>query len=824
MKVSTQVPAAPLGLDRAAFRDSVIQHLAHTRVRDQYRASAIDVMHAVGRAAHDRLADRWLECSKQQWDAGKKRVYYLSMEYLPGRLLRDGLANLGMLEEARAGLVEIGIDLDEVLEVEPDPGLGNGGLGRLASCFLDSMATLGIAGTGYGIRYDYGIFRQAITKGEQHEEPDSWLEHGTPFGIRRTETHYRVKFGGRVQPRAEKSGDKSEGGGRTFYEWVDTQDVIAEAHDIAVPGYRNDVVNTLRLWWARPVVAFDLARFNAGDHQGSVTQRNIAEHITRVLYPNDSGPTGKELRLRQEYFFVSASLQDAIQRHIARWGTLDDFSDRNVFQLNDTHPALAVAEMMRILLDEHRFTWERSWSLTKRSFAYTNHTLLPEALEVWPVHMLDKLLPRQLDIIREIDRRLGIETAALYPGDDERQAKMAIVERGPQPNVRMANLSIAGSFSVNGVSALHSQLLRERMFPELDAFFPGRFRNETNGVTPRRWIEQCNPALASLLTETVGPGWVTNLAVLRGLEAHADDAAFLERLWKIKQENKRKLVHHLAREVGVALPAERLFDVQIKRIHEYKRQLLNVLHVVHRYLRIKAGETPRVPRTVLFGGKAASAYEKAKRIIHLAGSVASVVNDDVEARAHLAVMFVPNYRVSLAEKLIPAADLSEQISTSGYEASGTGNMKFSMNGALTIGTLDGANVEIREAVGAENFFLFGLTAEEVLAKSASGYAPRDVYTSSPALKAVIDAILSGVFSPDEPGRFRPLIEPLLEHDRYFVFEDFDAYVASQDQVDALYATPAKWTRMALLNIARMGRFSSDETIRGYARDIWGVPL
>ncbi len=817
MKVRATVPAAPLGLDRASFRDSVLQHLAHTRVRDQYRASPIDIMHAVGRATRDRLADRWLECSKQQWDAGRKRVYYLSMEYLPGRLLRDGLANLGMLEEARAGLAEIGIDLDEVLEIEPDPGLGNGGLGRLASCFLDSMATLGIAGTGYGIRYDYGIFRQAIVDGQQQEEPDSWLAHGSPFGVHRTETHYTVKYGGRVEPRVDDSG-------RTFYAWVDTQDVIAEAHDVPVPGYRNDVVNTLRLWWARPVVAFDLARFNAGDHQGSVAQRNVAEHITRVLYPNDTGPTGKELRLRQEYFFVSASLQDAVQRHLARWGTLDDFSDRNVFQLNDTHPALAVAEMMRILLDEHRFTWERSWSLTKRSFAYTNHTLLPEALEVWPVYMLDRLLPRQLDIIREIDRRLGVETAGLYPDDEDRQAKMAIIERGPQPNVRMANLSVVGSFSVNGVSALHSHLLRERMFPELDAFLPGRFRNMTNGVTPRRWIEQCNPELAALFTELVGPGWVRDLDVLRGLEAHADDGALLDRLGAIKQRNKGRLVRHLEREAGVSLPTDRLFDVQIKRIHEYKRQLLDILHVVHRYLRIQAGELPAAPRTVLLAGKAASAYEQAKRIIHLAGSVASVVGADPVAREHVRMMFVPNYRVSLAEKLIPAADLSEQISTAGYEASGTGNMKFSMNGALTIGTLDGANVEIRDAVGPENFFLFGLTAEEVHARWAAGYRPREVYETSPALKAVIDAILSGVFSPDEPGRFRPVVEPLLVSDRYFVLADFAAYIQAQDRVDALYRDPRAWQRTALFNMARMASFSSDETIRGYARDIWGVPL
>ncbi|MDW8245206.1 MAG: glycogen/starch/alpha-glucan phosphorylase [Sandaracinaceae bacterium] len=817
MKIRAQIPSAPLPLDRASFRESVIHHLAHTRVRDQYRATAIDVLYAVGRAVRDRLADRWLECTKRQWDAGHKRVYYLSMEYLPGRLLRDALFNLGMLEEARAALVEIGIDLDELFELEPDPGLGNGGLGRLASCFLESMATLGIAGTGYGIRYDYGIFKQRIENGQQVEEPDSWLAHGPLLGVHRSETHYRVRFGGRVEARID-------GDGRLYYAWVDTQDVIAEAHDIPVPGYTNDVVLTLRLWWARPVVAFDLARFNAGDHNGSVAERNMAEHLTRVLYPNDTGPAGKELRLRQEYFFVSASLQDAIQRHLARWGTLDNFAEHNVFQLNDTHPALAIPEMMRILLDEHRFSWERAWELTTRSFAYTNHTLLPEALEVWPVHMLDRFLPRQLDIIREIDRRLGIEVATRHPNDAQRLERMAIVERGPQPNVRMAHLCVVGSFSVNGVSALHSRLLRERLFPEYDAFFPGRFCNHTNGVTPRRWIGQCNPALAQILTEVAGPEWIKDLSRVRALEAHLGDRSMLERLFHVKQVNKRRLVRVIERETGVRLPEDRLLDVQVKRIHEYKRQLLNVLHVIDRYLRIRDGWVPRVPRTVLIGGKAASAYEAAKRIIHLANAVARVVNADPKVREHLFVFFVPDYRVSLAEVIIPAADLSEQISTAGFEASGTGNMKLAMNGALTIGTLDGANIEIREAVGAENFFLFGLTAEEVAAWWARGYAPRDIYESNERLKRVLDAIASGLFSPEEPGCFRPLVESLLWHDRYFVLADFSAYVQAQEQVDELYLDPWEWTRRAALNIARMGRFSSDETIRGYARETWGVPI
>ncbi len=818
MKITAPIPDVPAAMDRASIRASIVQHLARGRVRDQYRASPIDVMNAVALAARDRLADRWLDCSRRQWDAGQKRVYYLSMEYLPGRLLRDSLTNLGILDETRLALEDLGVDLDEVLEIEVDPGLGNGGLGRLASCFLDSMATLGIAGMGYGIRYDYGIFRQAIQNGMQHEEPDSWLLHGSPWEVLRTETVYTVRYGGHVVARKDDAG-------RTFFSWEGTDDVLAEAHDLPIPGYRNDVVNTLRLWWPRPVHAFDLALFNAGDHSGSVAQRNVAENISRVLYPNDSGPSGKELRLRQEYFFVSASLQDAVARHLKRWGTLDDLPEHNVFQLNDTHPALAVAEMMRILLDEHQVTWERAWAITHRSFAYTNHTLLPEALEVWPVHLLDRMLPRQLDIIREIDRRLGAQIARLYPEDEERAAKMAIIERGPQPNVRMANLSIAGSFSVNGVSELHSRLLREEMFPELAAFFPNRFRNKTNGVTPRRWIQQCNPELATLLTEVAGPGWVTDLEKLRALEQVATDPAFQQRFRAIKTANKTRLSAYLAKEhPGTELPPWMLFDIQIKRIHEYKRQLLNLLHVVRRYLDIKTGQAPRVPRVVLFGGKAASAYDTAKRIIHLANAVAATVNSDPAAKDHLRVMFVPNYRVSLAEKLIPAADLSEQVSTAGQEASGTGNMKFSMNGALTIGTLDGANVEIRDAVGPDNFFLFGLTVAEVEAKKNAGYVPADVYDREVRLREVVDAIGLGMFSLDEPGRFRPIIDQLMREDRFLLFADYMSYLDAQTAVDDLYLDPAKWTERAILNVARMGRFSSDATIRDYAKDIWGVPV
>ncbi|MDQ3034692.1 MAG: glycogen/starch/alpha-glucan phosphorylase [Myxococcota bacterium] len=816
MKIREPIPAAPLPLEADALKASIVHHLAHTRMRDQYRASAVDVFHAVARAVRDRVADRWLESTKAQWDAGAKRVYYLSMEYLPGRLLRDAATNIGIEDAVREALAELGIDWADVMETEADPGLGNGGLGRLASCFLDSMATLGIAGTGYGIRYDYGMFRQAIVAGVQIEEPDTWLLHGTPWETARTETTYTVRYEGRVEPRVDPTG-------RTFYAWVDTQDVIAEAHDIPVPGYRNGVVNTLRLWSPRPVHEFDLALFNHGDHFGSVHKRNVAENISRVLYPNDSGPPGKELRLRQEYFFVSASLQDAVTRHLARWGSLDDLPERAVFQLNDTHPALAVAEMMRILMDEHLFTWERAWSITKRCFAYTNHTLMPEALETWPVHMLDRLLPRQLDIIREIDRRLGHDVHTALRGDAEAENRIAIIERGPQPNVRMANLSIVGSFSVNGVSALHTQLLRERMFPELDRFYPGKFKNETNGVTPRRWIQQCNPQLASLITEVVGSdAWVTDLEKLRMLETRVDDAAFLDRFRAIKRDNKVKLAAFLEKEHGFRCDPSSMFDVQIKRIHEYKRQLLNVLHVVHRYQRIKAGELPSAPRTVIFGGKAASAYDMAKRVIHLINSVAKTINEDPDARDHLRVFFVPNYRVSLAERLIPAADLSEQISTAGWEASGTGNMKFAMNGALTIGTLDGANVEIGEAVGDDNILIFGMTAAQVIETMQRGYQPSKHYQEDERIRSVLDGIAHGQFSTEEPGRFRPIVQSLLEHDRFALLEDFSSYVETQSRADELFRDVPRWTRMSLLNVARMGRFSSDATIRGYAKDIWGV--
>ncbi|MGE0786089.1 MAG: glycogen/starch/alpha-glucan phosphorylase [Sandaracinaceae bacterium] len=819
MTLSVTIPHHELGLDKDAIRESILDHLEHVRVRDQHSATDLDLLHAVAHAARARMADRWHHTRQRQHHSGEKRVYYLSMEYLPGRLLRDALTNLGILEATRAALDSLGRDLDRLFDAEDDPALGNGGLGRLASCFMDSMATLGIGAVGYGIRYEYGIFRQELVDGRQREHPDDWLAHGTPWEVARTDLRYTVRYNGRVEPRTDATG-------RTHFAWLGTDDVYAVACDIPVPGYQNGVVNTLRLWRAVPVKEFDLDAFNAGDHDRSVVQRGFAENISRILYPNDAGPPGKELRLRQEYFFVSASLQDAVRRHLARFESLDDLPDRVVFQLNDTHPALAVAEMMRILIDEQHMDWQRAWAITKRCFAYTNHTLLPEALETWPQHLMDRLLPRQLDLIREIDRRLRDDLVARYPEDPSKVDRMAIIEQRPQGHVRMAHLSIVGSFSVNGVSELHSKLLREQMFPELSHHYPGRFRNKTNGVTPRRWIKECNPGLSALLDEAVGgPHWVTDLPKVSALERLADDAAFQERWRAVNRANKVRLADHLRLHNGIELDPDTLFDVQIKRIHEYKRQLLNVLHVIARYQAIKRGEIPEVPRTVLFGGKAASGYERAKDIIHLIHSVAQVVNRDPDTSEHLKVHFIPNYRVSLAERLIPAADLSEQISCAGQEASGTGNMKFAMNGALTIGTLDGANVEIREAVGEENIFIFGLTVQQVQETLSRGYRPQDLYANDARIRSVIDAIGKGAFSQDAPTRFAQVAGALLtDGERYVHLADFSAYLDAQSRVDALYLDPAAWTKRSILNSARMGRFSSDETIRDYATDIWGVPV
>ncbi|MCK9462091.1 MAG: glycogen/starch/alpha-glucan phosphorylase, partial [Proteobacteria bacterium] len=767
------------------------------------------------RSVRDRMLDRWNRTQQGYYRPDVKRVYYLSLEFLIGRLLRNALLNLGMLEEARGALADFGIDIEDVFNEEWDAGLGNGGLGRLAACFLDSMATLGLPAMGYGIRYEYGIFRQHIVGGKQLEAPDNWLRYRSPWDIPRPDYLFPVRFNGRVVSRTDESG-------RTAFNWVDTSTVMAMAHDFLVPGYKNDVVNTLRLWSAKASREFDFANFNRGDYIQAVQDKNASENISRVLYPNDKVLQGRELRLKQEYFFVSATLQDAIRRHVKLHGTLSNFHEKAVFQLNDTHPALAVPELMRLLLDEHGFGWDEAWGIARRSFAYTNHTILPEALEQWPVGLLEYTLPRHMQIVYEINQRFLDEVRQRFPGDDARVQRMSLIGEGPERSVRMANVAIVGSFSVNGVSALHSDIVRDRLFRDFSEMFPERFNNKTNGVTPRRWIAACNPGMSALVTSRIGDGWVRELRQMEKLAPLAEDPGFREKWRAAKRANKERLAAHLERELGVSVSPDSLFDVQVKRIHEYKRQLLNILHALRLYLDFKQGRgLVRPPRTILIGGKAAPGYDMAKRIIHLANAAGNLINRDPDTSERLKLIFVPNYTVSLAELIIPAADLSEQISTAGTEASGTGNMKFAMNGALTIGTRDGANIEIGEAVGEDNIYFFGLSKPEVDTLWRSGYNPRAVVDAYPDVREVLDLLVTGEIARGEPNAFWPIVESLLDHgDPYLVLADFAAYRFCQARVDADFGRADKWTRMSILNSARTYRFSSDETIAAYAREIW----
>jgi len=763
--------------------------------------------------------DRWTRTMARYVEEQPKRVYYLSMEFLMGRLLEDALLNLGALDSAKEGFREAGALLDEAAEQEHDAGLGNGGLGRLAACFLDSMATLGIAGTGYGIRYEYGIFMQDIVRGQQIERPDPWLRYGNPWEFERPERRYAVHFGGRV---IQYTGAR----GRTVHEWVDTHQVLAVAYDTPVPGYQNEVVNTLRLWSAKATRAFDISYFNQGDYVRAVEDKAATETISRVLYPNDAQLAGKELRLKQEYFLVSATLQDALARHLTRHSSPADLHHYAIFQLNDTHPALAVAELMRLLVDRHAMKWEDAWEVTRQCFAYTNHTILPEALERWPVWLMERLLPRHLQIVYEVNHRFLTDVRRRFPGDEDRVQRMSIIEEGAERQVRMAHLAIVGSHKVNGVSGLHSRLIREQLFRDFAEYYPGKFLNQTNGVTPRRWLAKCNPELATLITQRIGSGWETDLDRLERLTEHADDPE-LQAEWRaIKRRNKERLARSLKRAYGLELDPTHLVDSQVKRIHEYKRQLLNVLHVVSLYLRYRMDPTREdVPRTFVFSGKAAPGYAMAKRIVHLINAVAARINADERTRHLLRALFVPNYGVTQAELIIPASDVSEQISTAGMEASGTGNMKFALNGALTIGTLDGANIEIKEQVGDENIFIFGLRAEEVEVQRHSGYDPWRIYHADPELRAAVDAVGSGMFSPDDPGCFRPVVDTLLTGgDPYFVLADFRGYARAHEGLLETFRDTAAWTRKSILNVARMGYFSSDRTVRGYARDIWDVPL
>jgi len=808
----------PLGMDEQALALDIRRYFGHFLGRSHYCRSTHYPYQALALALRDRLMERWKRTRQAYEQADAKHAYYLSLEFLMGRTLNNALLNLGLDHVAGDSLRRLGLDLEELMDVEPDAGLGNGGLGRLAACFLDSCATLQLPVMGYGIRYEYGMFRQHIEQCRQVEEPDHWLRDGNPWELERPEHTRRVQYYGLTETWVDHNG-------RRHVRWVDTEDVLAVPYDTPVPGYRNDTVNVLRLWKSCATDEFDLKEFNAGSYTESVAAKNDAENITMVLYPNDASENGKELRLKQQYFLASASLQDVLARWELHHGLdFTHFAAKNVFQLNDTHPTIAVAELMRLLMDEHQLEWDEAWAITSGTMAYTNHTLLPEALEKWPVRLFRVLLPRLLEIIYEINARFLTEVARRWPGDNARLARMSLIEEDHVPQVRMAYLAIVGSFSVNGVAALHSDLLKQGLFRDFFELWPHKFNNKTNGVTQRRWLAGANPALNRFITETIGGDWVTRLDDLRNLAAKAEDPAFRARWHEVKRENKARLAALVKADCGVAFNPDTLFDVQVKRIHEYKRQLLNILHVIHLYARLKNGEDADwTDRCVLIGGKAAPGYHMAKRIITLICKVADMVNGDPQVGGRLKVAFLPNYRVSAMEIIAPGTDLSEQISTAGKEASGTGNMKFMMNGAITIGTLDGANIEIREEVGDDNFFLFGLTAAEVEAARAR-YDPNALIEADPDLGRVMRLLESGLFNHFEPGLFDPIIEAIRgPHDPWLVAADFRAFVDAQEKAAAAYRDRERWTRMSILNTAHSGKFSTDRTMEEYNAGIWKLP-
>ena len=774
---------------------------------------------AVVYAARDRLMERWNRTRNATETHDTRRVAYLSLEFLMGRLLRNALLNLGIEEETKQALDRIGLDLEDVCERERDTGLGNGGLGRLAACFLDSCATLRLPVIGYGIRYQYGMFHQRIENGYQVEEADSWLREGFPWEIERIEFAQTIKFGGRSDVQIDAHG-------KSRHVWLDTHDVMAIPYDVPVPGFENDIVNTLRLWSAAARDEFDLEEFNAGSYADSVASKNAAENITMVLYPNAETENGQELRLRQQYFLASASLQDTIRNWRKRKGDdFDGFEEKNCFQLNDTHPAVAVAELMRLLTDEHGLDWEDAWDITRKTMAYTNHTLLPEALEMWPVSMFRRMLPRLLDIIYEINARFIAEIGQRWPGDNDRIRRMSLIQEGSEPMIRMAYLAIVGSFSINGVAELHSRLLREGLFKDFAELWPERFNNKTNGVTQRRWLAACNPGLSRLISEKIGDGWKIELDELQGIAKYAEDADFQARWREVKTANKQRLADAIEERTGIAISTDMMFDVQVKRIHEYKRQLLNMLHAIHLYDRIRRGDGDGlVPRLILIGGKAAPGYVTAKAIIKCINNVARVINADPAMEGKLRLVFYPDYNVSAMEKICPAADLSEQISTAGKEASGTGNMKFMMNGAITIGTLDGANVEIREAVGGENFFLFGNTVEEIETLRGN-YNPQALIDEDPDFRRVMELLQSGHFNHFEPGIFDAIIQSIREPaDLWMTAADFRSFIDAQEAAGMAYQDQMHWTRMSILNTAHSGRFSTDRTMRDYNNDIWHLDV
>ncbi len=809
----TELP--PLGMDRESIADDFRGYFGHTLGRDKHCMSTHYPYSALALTLRDRLMERWKNTRYAYQDHDCRRAHYMSLEFLMGRALGNAMLNLGVHEESTAALMRFGLELEEISEAETDAGLGNGGLGRLAACFLDSCATLQLPVVGYGIRYEYGMFRQKIEKGFQVEEPDHWLRNGNPWELERPEFTQRIHFGGRTDFYRDEKGELRK-------RWVETNDVLAVPYDVPVPGYQNGTVNTLRLWSAAATDEFDLDEFNAGGYTEAVAAKNEAEKITMVLYPNDASENGKELRLRQQYFLASASLKDVVRRWTRDHGRdFTAFAEKNCFQLNDTHPTIAIAELMRLLIDSQNMSWDEAWKIVSSTMAYTNHTLLPEALERWPVRMFATLLPRLLEIIYEINARFLGQVAQRWPGDTERMRRMSIIEEGHEPQIRMAYLAIVGSYSINGVAELHSQLLQAGLFNDFYVLWPERFNNKTNGVTQRRWMVWCNPAMSQLISKTIGDGWVTDLQQLAKLALHAEKAPFRQRWRDVKQGNKQRLADLVLADCGVTFNPLAMFDVQVKRIHEYKRQLLNVLHVIHLYDRIKRGDIDSwTPRCVLIGGKAAPGYAMAKRIIKLVSNVAFMVNHDTDVGDKLKVAYLPNYRVTAMEIICPGTDLSEQISTAGKEASGTGNMKFMMNGALTIGTLDGANIEIREEVGEDNFFLFGLTAAEVEAQRQQ-YDPVSIINGDVDLKRVMRLLECGHFNQFEPGLFDEIVSAITSStDPWLTAADFRSYVDAQQRAAEAYRDQERWVRMSILNSASSGKFSTDRTMLEYNADIW----
>ena len=798
------------------LQQRLLDHLIYDYAKDKYSATTRDKFNAAVLSVRERITENWIKTQQKYYQKDSKRVYYLSLEFLLGRILRNYILNLDMLDEYKKAVEILGLTFEEISEHEWDAALGNGGLGRLAACFLDSMSALQYPGYGYGIRYEYGIFSQKIRDGYQFESPDNWLRYGNPWEFPRPELLYPVKFYGRVNTINGKNG-------KFRMEWKNGDKVMAMAYDYPVPGFQNETVNTLRLWAAKSSREFKLDYFNSGDYIKAVEDKNSSESISKVLYPDDQSLAGKELRLKQQYFFVSATIRDIIRRYKKYQKTFRKFPDKVAVQLNDTHPSIAIAELMRILVDEEKVGWDDAWEITVRSCGYTNHTVLPEALETWPERLFAYLLPRHLQIIQEIDRRFLIQVKERFPDRHWKNDKIFIITGQGERQVQMARLAIVGSHTVNGVSELHSDILKKNLFNDFYVISPEKFRNITNGITPRRWLMQANPGLSMLINEAIGDGWKKDAEELKKLEPMAEDSAFRQRFSEIKKQNKNSLSGYLYKTNGLFLPPDFLLDCQVKRLHEYKRQLLNILHIITLYNRIIEGRTDEffVPRTVLFAGKSAPGYFICKLIIKLIHNIAVVVNADPVVREKLQVVFVPNYGVTIAQKIMPAAELSEQISTAGYEASGTGNMKFMLNGALTIGTLDGANVEIREEVGEENFFLFGLKTEEII-KMRSSYDPLKYYKKNKELKQAVDQISAGYFSEGDSSLFQPIVSILMKNDHFFVLADYDSYIKCQEKVNMAYKDKEYWNKMAILNVARSGKFSSDRAIREYAEKIWNI--